>query len=179
MTRLTRLTCLATIMLCLAAQSSYHLPRPLPKHAVIVQQKEVTTFAVIRAIQPAIDPEIASLHAKYIDYYSLHYHLDRFLVIAVTMRESEFNMGAVSKKGCIGVMQVNPTSHKEELKQLGISRTELFHLRNNYNLGCSILHDCIKGSSSVDVALTKYVGGRHPTYRKDVRKIYAECKKIS
>jgi soluble lytic murein transglycosylase-like protein len=166
-------------MLCLAAQSSYHLPHPPLKPAVVVQQKEVTTYAVIRAIQPTVDPEIASLHAKYIDYYSLHYHLDRFLVIAIAMRESEFNAGAVSRKGCIGAMQVNPMSHKEELKHLGITRTELFHLRNNYDIGCSILRTCLNDSSSVDVALTKYVGGRHSTYRKDVRKIYAECKKIS
>jgi soluble lytic murein transglycosylase-like protein len=133
--------------------------------------KATSTAELIRYLQPHLDPEIASIHAKYIDKYASKWHVDRLKIISIAHQESEFRADAQSSEGCIGAMQVNPKAHQDKLKKRGITRRDLYFLRNNYDIGSEILHDCLKSSRTFDEALRKYSGGSRK-YSKKVKKIY-------
>lgn len=120
---------------------------------------------------PTIDPEIAMIHAKYIDISSRKYGVSRMLVIAVAARESEFVQTARSRKNCIGVMQVNPRAHRDKLEKRGLKEKDLYALKTNYDVGCEILAEYGRSSRSEKEMLKKYVGGYHRTYGKDVKRI--------
>jgi soluble lytic murein transglycosylase-like protein len=131
------------------------------------------TTELIRYLQPNLDPEIAAIHARYIDQYSTKWHVDRLKVISIAHFESNFRADATSTVGCIGAMQVNPRAHEDKLKRRGITWHDLFYLRNNYDIGSEILHDCLKSSRTLDEALYKYSGGCRG-YPREVRKIYGK-----
>jgi soluble lytic murein transglycosylase-like protein len=133
--------------------------------------KGSSTAELIIYLQPCLDPEIAAIHAKYIDKYASKWNVDRLKVISIAHHESNFRADAQSSEGCIGAMQVNPKAHQEKLKRRRISWHDLYLLRNNYDIGSEILHDCLKTSRSFDEALRKYSGGSRK-YTREVKKIY-------
>ncbi len=135
--------------------------------------KASSTADMIIYLQPHLDPEIAAIHARYIDRFSSKWHVDRLKVISIANLESEFRADAKNPSGCIGAMQVNPKIHQDKLKRRGLSLKELFYLRNNYDIGSEILHDCLKSSRNFDQALYKYSGGSR-NYTRDVIKIYGK-----
>jgi len=135
--------------------------------------KAYSTADIIIYLQPHLDPEIAAIHARYIDRYSYKWHIDRLKVISIANLESEFRADAKNPSGCIGVMQVNPKIHQDKLKRRGISLHELFYLKHNYDVGSEILHDCLKSSRNFDQALYKYSGGSK-NYTRNVIKIYGK-----
>jgi soluble lytic murein transglycosylase-like protein len=132
------------------------------------------TTDLIRKLKPTLDSEIATIHSKYIDEASEKWHLPKELIVSIAFKESEFNSCAISSKGAIGVMQVLPTAHKEEIKKRRLLPGELFLLKNNYDLGSEILYKLLK-NHSLDSALSHYVGGPHPTYVADVRRNMKKC----
>ena len=121
--------------------------------------KAASTAELITYLQPNLDPEIAAIHAKYIDKYATKWNVDRLKVISIAHQESNFRADAQSSEGCIGAMQVNPRAHQDKLKRRGITWRDLYYLRNNYDIGSEILHDCLKSSRTFDEALKKYSGG--------------------
>lgn len=131
----------------------------------------LSTADLINYLQPHLDPEIAALHARYIDKFATHWKVDRLKVISITHLESRFRADALSRVGCIGAMQVNPRAHRDKLKRRGITYRELFLLKNNYDVGSEILRDCLRSSRSFDEALYKYSGGSQ-NYPTKVKKIY-------
>jgi soluble lytic murein transglycosylase-like protein len=133
--------------------------------------KASSTTRLIIYLQPNLDPEIAAIHAKYIDQYASKWKVDRLKVISIAHQESKFRADAQSSVGCIGAMQVNPRAHQDKLKRRGMTWRDLYYLRNNYDIGSEILHDCLKSSRSFDEALKKYSGGS-PRYSREVKKIY-------
>jgi soluble lytic murein transglycosylase-like protein len=133
--------------------------------------KASSTAELIIYLQPHLDPEIAAIHAKYIDKYASKWNVDRLKVISIAHQESKFRADAQSSLGCIGAMQVNPRSHQDKLKRRGITWRDLYFLRNNYDIGSEILHDCLKSSRTFDQALDKYSGGSRK-YTREVKKIY-------
>lgn len=133
--------------------------------------KPVSTAELISYLHPNLDPEIAAVHARYIDWYANRWKVDRLKIISITLQESRFRADARSSKGCIGAMQVNPWAHQDKLKRRGITHRDLFYLKNNYDVGSEILHDCLKSSRSFDEALYKYSGGSK-SYPGKVKKIY-------
>lgn len=133
--------------------------------------RPVSTAELIGYLHPAMDPEIAAVHARYIDRFASRWKVDRLKVISIALQESRFRADATSSEGCIGAMQVNPWAHRDKLKRRGITRRDLFFLKNNYDVGSEILHDCLKTSRSFDEALFKYSGGSK-TYSRKVKKIY-------
>jgi soluble lytic murein transglycosylase-like protein len=147
----------------------------IPPHGVYCEPyvKASTTADLIIYLQPHLDPEIAAIHARYIDRYSSKWHVDRLKVISIANLESEFRADAKNPSGCIGAMQVNPKVHQDKLKRRGISLHELFYLRHNYDIGSEILHDCLKSSRNFDQALYKYSGGSR-NYTRNVIKIYGK-----
>ena len=133
--------------------------------------KASTTADLIIYLRPHLDPEIAAIHAKYIDKYASKWNVDRLKVISIAHQESQFRADAQSSVGCIGAMQVNPKIHQDKLKRRGITWRDLYFLKNNYDIGSEILHDCLKSSRSFDEALSKYSGGSKK-YSNQVQKIY-------
>jgi soluble lytic murein transglycosylase-like protein len=133
--------------------------------------KTSSTAELIIYLQPHLDPEIAAIHAKYIDKYAYKWNVDRLKVISIAHQESKFRADAQSSVGCIGAMQVNPKVHQDKLKRRGITWRDLYFLRNNYDIGSEILHDCLKSSRTFDQALDKYSGGSRK-YTRKVKKIY-------
>jgi soluble lytic murein transglycosylase-like protein len=133
--------------------------------------KASSTAELIIYLQPHLDPEIAAIHAKYIDEYASKWNVDRLKVISIAHQESKFRADAQSSVGCIGAMQVNPKAHQDKLKRRGITWRDLYFLRTNYDIGSEILRDCLKSSRTFDEALNKYSGGSRK-YTREVKKIY-------
>jgi soluble lytic murein transglycosylase-like protein len=159
-----RVLCLfLALAVLMTAQTQIAYSRPLMKAS--------STAELIIYLQPNLDPEIAAIHAKYIDKFASKWKVDRLKVISITHQESKFRPDAQSSEGCIGAMQVNPRVHQDKLKRRGITWRDLYFLRNNYDIGSEILHDCLKSSRSFDEALKKYSGGSRK-YSKEVKKIY-------
>jgi len=139
--------------------------------------KTASTAQLINYLHPNLDPEIAAVHARYIDTYAHRWKVDRLKVISIAHMESRFRADATSSVGCIGAMQVNPRAHQDKLKRRGITYRDLFYLRNNYDVGSEILRDCLKSSRSFDEALLKYSGGSK-TYPRRVKKIYGVISRL-
>ena len=152
----------------------------IPTHGVYSEPyvKASRTADLIIYLRPHLDPEIAAIHARYIDRYSSKWHVDRLKVISIANLESEFRADAKNPSGCIGAMQVNPRVHQDKLAKRRITLHELFYLKNNYDVGSEILHDCLKSSRSFEEALYKYSGGCK-NYTRDVKKIYARLSRLS
>jgi soluble lytic murein transglycosylase-like protein len=137
----------------------------------------VSTAELINYLHPNLDPEIAAVHARYIDAFAQRWKVDRLKVISIAHMESRFRADAMSSIGCIGAMQVNPRAHRDKLKRRGITYRDLFYLRNNYDVGSEILRDCLKSSRSFDEALYKYSGGSK-NYPMRVKKIYGRISRL-
>lgn len=133
---------------------------------------KINSAELIERARPELDPGIRQIISAAVDKYSEEYNLDPALVVAVMSRESSFSTTAKSNKECLGLMQINPAAHGEKIK--GLQYASLYHINNNVRIGCQILAEYIKGSPSIKQALTKYVGGAHPTYVPDVLSAYAE-----
>ncbi len=134
------------------------------------------TVDLIKELKPSLDTEIAALHAKYIDKWSVAYGVPREEVVALTFQESEFNSCAVSNKGAIGAMQVLPRAHKDKLRERRLMASEVFSLDNNYSLGCEIFSK--ERKHGLTVALRHYVGGHEPRYVEDIKRNISRCRRI-
>lgn len=139
--------------------------------------KSTSTAEMIGYLQPHLDPEIAAVHARYIDKFARLWKVDRLKVISIAHLESRFRADATSRVGCIGAMQVNPRAHQDKLKRRGITNRDLFILRNNYDVGAEILRDCLRTSRNFDEALFKYSGGSR-NYTRKVKKIYGMISRL-
>lgn len=153
---------------------SYHLSLETSRTSDSDENKEKNknfrTRDLIRVLKPTLDPEIASIHAKYIDENAQKWNLKKELIISVAFNESQFNSCAISPKGAKGVMQVNAMAHRDKMKARGIKPKDLFLLRNNYDMGCEILSIARKNHKSLDGTLREYLGGRDPDYVRDVKR---------
>lgn len=98
------------------------------------------------------------------------------LLKAIIKVESNFNPNVVSKKGCIGLMQVHPKFWTKELKEVGIinNTKDLFKPKKNIEAGNYILSK-YRQKSSLQKALTKYSGGEKNYYKK----VFKELHKIN
>ena len=157
--------------LCLILTLAIMITIPTPGVFCEPYVKASKTADLIIYLRPHLDPEIAAIHARYIDRYSNKWHVDRLKVISIANLESEFRADARSSSGCIGAMQVNPKAHQEKLKKRGITPHDLFYLKHNYDIGSEILCEYLKSSRTFDEALHKYSGGSK-NYTRDVKKIY-------
>jgi hypothetical protein len=131
-----------------------------------------TTASLITMFQPGLDPELAAVHAKYIDKNVKIWGVDRYTFVSMVDIESQFNSMAWNKSGAMGASQVLARVHRDNIKK----NYEVFHLDNNYSLGCEILYDAKRESHSLDETLRLYVGGNNPEYNRAVKKGIAKCK---
>lgn len=64
--------------------------------------------------------------------------MDRYFVLAIAKAESKFNPRAVSNMGCIGVMQLKPSTAR---RYENVTRNDLFDPKTNIDIGTRHLKD--------------------------------------
>ena len=83
------------------------------------------------------------------------------LVLAVIQVESRFDRFAISRAGARGLMQVMPFW----LEEIGRPQDNLFHIRTNLRLGCTILRYYLDAENGDMVrALARYNGSLGETW---------------
>lgn len=103
------------------------------------------------------DPEKRLRMLQQIHYEASRAELYPELVLAVIDVESNFNQFAISRVGAMGLMQVMPFW----LKEIGHPDDNLFNLKTNLRMGCTILRyylDMEKGD--LTQALARYNGSK-------------------
>jgi len=123
---------------------------------------------IIKRLQPKLDWKLADRISKQILKYSSEYRLPPNLIIHIINRESGFRPLITSKAGALGLMQVIPKWHEEKLKEMKISKDEVYYIDNNIKLGCWIFREYFDQTGDIEKALKKYVGGSHDVYIKDI-----------
>jgi len=164
----TRVLAMMIVLLSSTIVNSYSNTTPYHPSPAISRTSD--TKDLIRVLKPTLDPEIASVHAKYIDESSEKWGLKKELIISVAFHESEFDSCAISPKGAKGVMQVMERVHKDKIKARRLAPGEIFNLKNNYDIGCEILYDAKREHETLEGALTAYVGGQNPAYIRNIKK---------
>ena len=170
---------ICTISIALFGLTNYPISqeKPLQKSIQKEPAKQNPTEYIVEIIQekqPKIDPAVARPIAESVLKYSKKFEFPPELILCLIFRESSFKPMLVAKPtkyselGCWGLMQINPPAHPEKLKKLGIEGTQVFHIDNNIHLGCMILREYYNETKSINKALTKYVGGKHPSYVCDI-----------
>lgn len=83
------------------------------------------------------------------------------LILAVIQVESRFDRYAISRAGARGLMQIMPFW----LQEIGRPRDDLFHIRTNLRLGCTILRYYLDAENGDMVrALARYNGSLGETW---------------
>ena len=108
------------------------------------------------------------------------YRLSPILVLSLIQVESQFNINATSKKGAIGLTQVNPSEWLEVLikRKLVTSLSDCYDPRKNVEAGCFILRYYLDETHNFDVALDRYLGTQSDKYRDDVYKMVRRIRMI-
>ncbi len=99
------------------------------------------------------------------------------LSLAVARQESLFNRTAVSRSGAIGLMQIMPGTGEYIAKKLNcrnFSTHLLFNDKTNYEFGSFYIHDLLKKTDSLPVAVASYNAG--PTRIRKIRKSFWNIK---
>jgi hypothetical protein len=123
---------------------------------------------IIQRIRPQLDVSIVSQIDRAIMKYSKMYRIPPEFIVYLMKRESNFQPLAKSPVGAIGLMQVFPKWHRDKMQEMGINYEAVYHIDNNVRLGCWILREYYDATGSIEKALTRYVGGKHEKYVKDI-----------
>ncbi len=117
---------------------------------------EVWLLDMSQRLAPFIeDPKARLSLLKRLHYEATRVNLPPELVLAVIEVESRFDRFAISISGARGLMQVMPFW----LEEIGISDTNLFHVRTNLRMGCTILRYYMDmESNDLMRALARYNG---------------------
>ena len=103
------------------------------------------------------DPEKRLRLLRNIHYEATRAELYPELVLAVIDVESNFNQFAISRAGAIGLMQVMPFW----LDEVGHPADNLFNLKTNLRMGCTILRYYLKlEKGDLTQALARYNGSK-------------------
>ena len=103
------------------------------------------------------DPEKRLRLLRNIHYEATRAELYPELVLAVIDVESNFNQFAISRAGAIGLMQVMPFW----LDEIGHPEDNLFNLKTNLRMGCTILRYYLKlEKGDLTQALARYNGSK-------------------
>jgi soluble lytic murein transglycosylase-like protein len=167
--KLTRLglTSLLAMLIIAAADASTSTPEPelreLLQEAISSDSgfedrfdAEVWLLDMSQRLAPFIeDPEARLSLLKRLHYEATRVNLPPELVLAVIEVESRFDRFAISVSGARGLMQIMPFW----LDEIGISDTNLFHVRTNLRMGCTILRYYMDmESNDLMRALARYNG---------------------
>lgn len=161
---------MAMMLLSSSVLGSYSISvtQPVVAASTIHHPSQTPTSELIKVLKPTLDPELAKVHAKYIDMSANKWGIKRELVISIAFRESEFNSCAISSEGAVGVMQIMRSAHKDKIESRRIKPNQVFELKHNYDIGCEILHE--QRNKTLDGKLKAYVGGNQPKYVADIKR---------
>lgn len=92
------------------------------------------------------------------------------LILAIFSAESEFNPGAVSNAGALGLGQIMWKYWGEDLKKAEIAKEsrDLFDYDTNIQATSFILEKLLKGNNDIAIALTKYLGASNNYYKNKI-----------
>lgn len=154
------------------AIAGYSKEEKLPDGVAEIKTEYGYVLNILR-LKPTLDPAVANEIGKAVYTASLKYDIPGELIIAIMLKESSFNITAVSKANCLGLMQVNPATWKEEMTKRGLTKTTVFHIHNNVDLGTWIFQQYYHNSMSVQKALVSYLGALDTKYVLDILDTYA------
>jgi len=147
-------------------------------NSVKIERVDPSTTTLITMLRPELDPELAAVHAKYIDKNVQLWGIDRYAFVSVVSVESGFDPMARNRSGAQGVCQIMVKAHRDKIKRMNLKPNEVYFLDNNYSLGCEIFKDAKKESKTLDETLRRYVGGNNPGYVKSVKKDINKCQAL-
>ena len=104
-------------------------------------------------------------YEKEVMLYAEKYHVDDNLIYALIKAESNFNAGATSHKGAIGLMQLMEETAKDVAKKnmLGLEaeniKNELLNPEKNINVGTRYLATLLERYKNNEIALAAYNDG--------------------
>jgi soluble lytic murein transglycosylase-like protein len=142
------------------------------------ERVDPSTLTLITMLRPELDPELAAVHAKYIDKNVKLWDVDRYAFVSVVSVESGFDPMARNKSGAQGVCQIMVKAHRDKIKRRNLRPYEVYFLDNNYSLGCEIFSDAKKESKTLDETLRRYVGGMNSAYINSVKKDIGRCRAL-
>lgn len=117
---------------------------------------EVWLVDMSKRLEPIMpDPEKRVNLLKQVHYEATRANLRPELVLALIEVESRFDRFAISHAGALGLMQVMPFW----LKEIGRPKDNLFDIRTNLRMGCTILRYYMdKEKNDLTNALARYNG---------------------
>ena len=117
--------------------------------------------------------------AHAVEKYSAEYNVPPEIIVGIIERESTFSPIVVSKRGCVGLMQLSPTTAQVVAKELGIIYYNLKNVEHNIRLGTKYLASLYAIYKDWDTAMAAYnmgpgklkkMGVKRTQYSRDVRK---------
>lgn len=99
--------------------------------------------------------------------YGLQHNIAPEVLMGIAWRESRFTPTIKSKTGCVGLMQISPSSHKRRIKKL---KADLYDPRDSVAVASDYLDELLK-SHSLTESLNLYNGNKSHNaseYTKDV-----------
>ncbi len=166
----------------------------LPVENVTVMQQQVVPQNYVGS-QPVIemhsiskDIEEDTVVIKYNDEFifieeiAQQYGLDKELVHAIIMVESNYDTTAVSSANCLGLMQISPKWHADRMERLGV--TDLYDPYGNVLVGCDYIAELLEDydlefalmiyNQGLDSATRTYQSSGQSEYSKTVMNNYYE-----
>ena len=114
-----------------------------------------------RLSEAVVDPEERIEILRRVHQEASRSNLDPEVVLAVIHVESNFDRFAISRAGAQGLMQIMPFW----LDEIGRPGDNLFHIRTNLRLGCTILRYYLeKENGHLSRALARYNGSVGQTW---------------
>ena len=111
------------------------------------------------------------------DKYGEQYGICPELLEAICWKESRFDNKVVdSTLKCIGLMQIDTSTHRKRMQQLGIY--DLFDVDNNIHVGADSLSELFEYNEDVSLVLMLYHGKRNAYYKVKRGKISKYAKEI-
>ncbi len=159
---------LASALALIGAASAAAPERPGPELRRVLQQAiassdsfrdrfeaEVWLTDMSRRLREALpDPRERLRLLKHVHYEATRAGLPPELVLAIIEVESGFDRFAISRAGAQGLMQIMPFW----LEEIGRPEDNLFHIRTNLRMGCTILRHYLDREGDLTSALARYNG---------------------
>ena len=129
--------------------------------------------AILKAINPTLDPSVVSAISDAILQNSKDFKVSPLFILALIDVESwGVTPRVLSSINAVGLMQINLKVHQNLLKEYNISEDEAFHFYWNIKLGCRIYTDAFKKTRSISGSLSKYVGAVESDPSKYIHKVF-------
>lgn len=157
-------------------------------HQQVVPQNYVGSQPVIEMHSISKDIEEDTAVIKYNDEFifieeiAQRYGLDKELVHAIIMVESNYDTTAVSSANCLGLMQISPKWHADRMERLGV--TDLYDPYGNVLVGCDYIAELLEDydlefalmiyNQGLDSATRTYQSSGQSEYSKTVMNNYYE-----